>query len=738
MRDKQKKGMVFMLTVALLLGQAIPATAAETPSPATAQTGDVVASAPAALPTDGVYRPDEFTTTGGTGKVKITCPQVTLQDGEITAKIVFSSPYYTQLQAGGQTYEGEIDETARTSTYEIPVVVNTDMEILATTTAMSEAHEIAYNLHITLSAASVQIEDSDPATEPGENPAEKPGADKPQGPDDKPETKKLADGTYRINAKTDERMFYLLTDEKDRPYVTLKKKGTHLQVTITLTGTGYDYLYLGAKADAEKATAKEKIKYKKKNGYYTYTFAIPALDEALAIAAHSAKRDAWYQHEIVFYRSGASKVEGDVTNVPEEKKEDSSKPTQKNDPNAGTAAISSQTTLKDGVYTPDQFSWSGGSGRLAYIRCSKITVKNGKATATIVFSSDSYDQVRAGGSIYQNMNSGGLSTFTIPVTLNANNTFAGRTTAMSQTHWISYTIYPYLAAADQTGGGKGEKVSKTALSTDAPKIAGKKAIPTAQPKYAENFRLYAYEGGIKLLQIKMDMVATGDDDKDAAAVTTDEDGVEYDEDGQPIAKSQGEITAALYHEPVVNYLLLPADTEVPAGLEKEMVIVRVPVKKSYVAAEKGAQWLTALKRTGQVAVTGATGEGPDYSVLIQQKCDLAILPTGDGNLAVETRESLKKMVRLLHDEQIISCSFPSFTEDWMTEAVTALTGEDPTAQETAFKRLATLGIPAIVDRAAAEPDPRGAAEWLRVYGALYDCEAQAEKLIEKEGKADEK
>ncbi|MBQ9911515.1 MAG: hypothetical protein IJM49_00635, partial [Firmicutes bacterium] len=54
-------------------------------------------------------------------------------------------------------------------------------------------------------------------------------------------------------------------------------------------------------------------------------------------------------------------------------------------------AVDASTTLKDGEYKPDSFSWSGGSGRLAYIRCNKIIVRNGQAYAEIEFSSPNYD-----------------------------------------------------------------------------------------------------------------------------------------------------------------------------------------------------------------------------------------------------------------------------------------------------------------------------------------------------------
>ena len=52
------------------------------------------------------------------------------------------------------------------------------------------------------------------------------------------------------------------------------------------------------------------------------------------------------------------------------------------DLNKSTARVNSATGLKDGVYTPDSFSWSGGTGKVR-ISCSKVTVTGGQAYATI-------------------------------------------------------------------------------------------------------------------------------------------------------------------------------------------------------------------------------------------------------------------------------------------------------------------------------------------------------------------
>ena len=89
------------------------------------------------------------------------------------------------------------------------------------------------------------------------------------------------------------------------------------------------------------------------------------------------------------------------------------------DTSGSTKAVNSKTKLKDGVYKPDKFSWSGGTGKVN-ITCDKVTIKNGQALATIVFSSSAYQYVKANGNKYLPTHTGGKSIFVIPVELNKN------------------------------------------------------------------------------------------------------------------------------------------------------------------------------------------------------------------------------------------------------------------------------------------------------------------------------
>ena len=99
-------------------------------------------------------------------------------------------------------------------------------------------------------------------------------------------------------------------------------------------------------------------------------------------------------------------------------------------------------SLADGTYNVE-VTLEGGSGRATVVSPTQITVKNGKITATIIWSSSHYDYMLVGGKKYLNEAADGEgSTFTIPVdNLDQPLSVVGDTTAMSQPHEIEYTLY---------------------------------------------------------------------------------------------------------------------------------------------------------------------------------------------------------------------------------------------------------------------------------------------------------
>lgn len=110
------------------------------------------------------------------------------------------------------------------------------------------------------------------------------------------------------------------------------------------------------------------------------------------------------------------------------------------------AGDSSETPKASGTYAPS-FGYTGGTGRVN-ISCNTVMVEEGKATATIIFSSSSYTYVKVDGTTYYNENKGGESTFTIPVNLNSTTNIAAETTAMGDPHEIEYVLYTYIDGTD--------------------------------------------------------------------------------------------------------------------------------------------------------------------------------------------------------------------------------------------------------------------------------------------------
>ena len=83
---------------------------------------------------------------GGSGRASVESPTTIIIDGEtITATIVWSSPYYEYMLVDGVQYDPI--QTEGNSTFEIPIILDEDMAISASTIAMSEPHLVEYTLH---------------------------------------------------------------------------------------------------------------------------------------------------------------------------------------------------------------------------------------------------------------------------------------------------------------------------------------------------------------------------------------------------------------------------------------------------------------------------------------------------------------------------------------------------------------------------------------------------------------
>ena len=528
------------------------------------------------------------------------------------------------------------------------------------------------------------------------------------------------DGTYKANVTSSSSMFKV-TD------CVLTSKNGKMTAKVTLSGTGYDYLYAGTSAKAAADSANW-VKFVEENGKYTYIIPVDALDAEIPVAAHSKKNNKWYDRTLVFSSTGVKKPGSNGPANGNNGNTNQGNSTSQNtnfgtgttsgntgtnqtpdkeskyeaDLNGGTARVNSATTLADGVYTPDKFSWSGGTGKVS-ISCTKITVTGGQAYATIVFSSGSYGYVKANGNTYYPTTTGSTSTFVIPVELNKNNTIIGMTTKMSTAHEISYSIFIYLSAAAKADGTtvSGEtNLSADTLDEKAPEIMGLSYQSETKVEHAEYFKIYHYDQGITLLEIDQ---GKDEDTKETKTKDTKED---TDSGLTPAQEEQ----LALYKAKIVRYLIVPEDAEIPAGLDKEMIVIQKPKKSAYVGSEEVLEILDKLNATDQITSVGVkqknckvegiakamkakkiiyagTYKKPENKKLMKSKCDLAIL----SNKILPDEKNEKKMS--VEDQQ--------------------------KRYEELAEKFVLLDVPMIVDRSADEEKDDAKAEWSKVYEAIF-------------------
>ena len=644
-----------------------------------------------------------------------------------------------------------------------------------------------------------------------------------------------ADGVYTTTIFTGAEMFRVVA-------TILTVKNGKMSAEITLSGTGYDYLYMGTAAEAAgnesqwigcKDKQKSYIEDGEEKTGRSYIIPISTLDTPLAMASHSVKRDRWYDRSITVSSKDLKKISSDeagsnqgVNTNPTPASDptatkDSTKDTtpaeeskSESDTSGSTSQVNSKTKLKDGVYTPDKFTWSGGTGKVN-ITCNKVTIKNGQALATIAFSSSAYQYVKANGKKYFPTHTGGKSIFVIPVELNKNNKIIGMTTKMSAAHEIEYSIMVYLAAADgdgsgaAAGDGSGMNFgSKDKLDEKAPDIIGLKYKSETKLDYADYFKIYHYDDDITLLEIdlskdtdkdpeklekdaeakdtadadnKKDTKKTGKSGKkkvakitikrnDEEKKTTDTQSVAYNDEGEAVVQTQEEITADLYKAKVVKYLIVPedSDTELPVGIEKEMIVVKLPIKHAYVDSEESVSTLETLKLLKKVKAVGFDKDETDidavnkgleedkmvyagaaddlkFRELVKNKIDFAIvssevLPgskTAEDAKETDSDTDSKKNSDSKNQKKADVKDADDKSTD--TDSKKTTDSSDENEEEAVLDQLAdnfaTLGIPMLIDRSADEESDLGKAEWLKVYGAFFGCSDKTDKLYDKAVKA---
>lgn len=658
-------------------------------------------------------------------------------------------------------------------------------------------------------------ETSTPEPSPEPTPSPNPMPNPEPTPTPTPEAT-AANGIYSMDVVSSSSMFKVVD-------CILTAKDGKMSAVLTLSGTGYGYLYMGTKEEAASADQSSWIPYQvNEEGKYTYTVPVEALDKEIAVAAYSIKKGIWYDRTLTFQSETMKKI-ADLNSTDSENKGDSgntgnsgttggsnntgntgtnnsvfpggsvpgtnSGKTDGNDGKAdnvskyesdtsgSTSHVNSGTTLKDGVYTPDRFTWSGGTGKVQ-ITCNKVTIQNGQAYATLVFSSDHYQYVKANGNKYYTTKGGGSATAVIPVALNQNNKIIGMTDKMSVAHEIEYTIFIYLAAANGGTSANGTDASTSnnqKLDEQAPEIIGLEYQSETKLDYAEYFKIYHYDQGIVLLEIDMTKDTARDpekaEDKKSEADNSDSeksskkkvasvtinrsedaksaDTKKSDTDSKSDASveesaasdnngtSEQDLAAELYKGNVVKYLIVPEDVEVPVGLEQDMIIVKKPTDHTYAESDEILNMMKDLDLLDNVAAVGMKSKDCTVSEIAdkmkvkdgEKNAEVAYAGTADKlklknlvksevNLALFTGDILPGAKS---EETEVEAKDTDKKDSKDTEET--LTLEEQTEQfEELTEKLATLGIPVLVDRSSEEKTELGKQEWIKVYGVLYGCE----------------
>lgn len=265
--------------------------------------------------------------------------------------------------------------------------------------SVSQTEETTENTAETAEEASAEEE---PAEEKSEAPAEP----------------TLADGVYTADFNTDSSMFH--ANEACGGKGTLTVQDGQMTIHVSLASKSIVNLFPGLAEDAQKEGAEllqpttDTVTYSDglSDEVYGFDIPVPALDAEFDVAL-IGKKGVWYDHKV------------SVSNpVPAEA--------------AGQTAA--DLGLADGSYTVE-IAFAGGSGKSHIESPAALTVKDGAATATVVWSSSKYDYMIVDGAKYDVLTTEPGSTFEIPVAaFDTDLTVIGDTTAMSTPHEIEYTL----------------------------------------------------------------------------------------------------------------------------------------------------------------------------------------------------------------------------------------------------------------------------------------------------------
>lgn len=345
--------------------------------------------------------------------------------------------------------------------------------------------------------------------------------------------------------------------------------------------------------------------------------------------------------------------------------------------------------FQDGTYQME-VELLGGSGRASVTSPAKVEIKDGKAVATLEWSSPNYDYMVVDGEKYLPVNTEGNSVFQIPVeAFDQDIAVIADTVAMSTPHEIEYTLNFHAgengqnaAKADTTeqedadGAEKGQQTAAVGENPAKTAAAPLTYDHSMELSYAENFAVDYYEGGYKLLTTQLN--------GDRILIVPKHQQVPEDAEALVSPSAEGKPGKLIVlQEPVKNlYLVASSVMDMFAQLDSMDAISMCGLKEEdwYIPAAKQAM------KDGTLLYAGKYSQ-PDYELLLSQNCSMAI----ENSMIYHTPEVMEK--------------------------------------------LEEFGIPTLVEYSSYEEHPLGRVEWVRFFGALLDQEEKADQLFERQKEA---
>ena len=156
-----------------------------------------------------------------------------------------------------------------------------------------------------------------------------------------------------------------------------------------------------------------------------------------------------------------------------------------------------------------------------------------------------------------------------------------------------------------------------------------------------------------------------------------------------------------------RFLVVPEESEIPAHLEEDIVILKQPITNIYLVASAVMDMLVSIEAADSVRLSGTKEDGwyieeakeamasgeisyagkynmPDYERILDANCGLAIEST-----------------MILHSPEV-------------------------------KENLEDFGIPVLIDRSSYETHPLGRTEWVKLYGVLLEKEQEAEAAFQQQ------